>query len=126
MNRDDYANSRLNRTIAEESVTIVQGGHYPQLSAEAGATYQHSVPDIFSDATVYYAGLRLQVPIFEGGLMKAEVSEARSKVRQAELASDLLRKSIESDVHEAYVNCQDRCVGAGHGKAPDGLCERQL
>jgi outer membrane protein len=104
MNRDDYANSRLNRNIAEESVTIVQGGHYPQLSAEAGATYQDSRPATALDSTAYYAGLRLQVPIFEGGLMKAEVSEARSKVRQAELASDLLRQSIESDVHEAYVN----------------------
>ena len=38
--------------------------------------------------------------------MKAEVSEARSKARQAELASDFLRKSIESDVNEAYVNLQ--------------------
>jgi outer membrane protein len=105
-NRDDYANSRLNRNIAEENVTIVQGGHYPQLSAEAGATYQRSSPEIPLDATVYYAGLRLQVPIFEGGLMKAETSEARSKVRQAELASDLLRQSIESEVHEAYVNVE--------------------
>lgn len=106
MNRDDYANSRLNRNIAEENVTIVRGGHYPQLSAELGATYQHSVPDLVLDATVYYAGLRLQVPIFEGGLMKAETSEAKSKVRQAELASDLLRESIESEVHEAYVNVE--------------------
>jgi len=38
--------------------------------------------------------------------MKAEVSEARSKVRQAELSRDFLRKTIESDVHEAYVNLQ--------------------
>lgn len=106
MNRDDYANARLSRNIAEESVTIVKGGHYPQLSAEAGATYQRSSPEILLDATVYYAGLRLQVPIFEGGLMKAETSEARSKVRQAELASDLLRQSIESEVHEAYVNVE--------------------
>ena len=38
--------------------------------------------------------------------MRAEVSEARSRVRQAELSSDFLRKSIESDVEEAYVNMQ--------------------
>ena len=58
------------------------------------------------DATTYYGGLRLQIPIFEGGLMKAEVSEARSKVRQAELSTDFLRKSIESDVLEAYMDLQ--------------------
>ncbi len=105
-NRDDYKNARVNKSIAEENVTIVQGGHFPQLAAVAGAQYQDSRPAIFTDSTTYYAGLRLTVPIFEGGLMKSEVSEARSKVRQAELSGDLLRKSIKSDVLEAYVNLQ--------------------
>lgn len=104
--RDDYANSRVSKSIAEENVTIVQGAHYPQLYAVAGAQYQDSQPAVFTDATVYYAGVRLQVPLFEGGLMKAEVSEARSKVRQAELSTEYLRKSIESEVQEAYVNLQ--------------------
>ena len=105
-NRDDYLGSKMNVSIASENVTIVQGGHYPQLYAEAGMQYQDSRPALMTDATGYYGGLRLQIPIFEGGLMKAEVSEARSKARQAELASDFLRKSIESDVNEAYVNLQ--------------------
>ncbi len=106
INRDDYTNSKMNKSIAEENVTIVRGGHFPQLAAVAGAQYQDSRPAIFTDSTTYYAGLRLTIPIFEGGLMNAEVSEAKSKVRQAELSSDFLRKSIESDVHEAYVNLQ--------------------
>ncbi len=107
VNRVDYANSKINKSIAEENVTIVKGGHLPQFAAVAGAQYQDSRPAIFTDSTTYYAGLRLTIPIFEGGLMNAEVSEARSKVRQAELSSDFLRQSIESDVHEAYVNLQN-------------------
>jgi len=105
-NRDDYAASNQNKSIAAEHVTIVKGAHYPQLYAEAGLQYLGSQPDTPMDATTYYGGLRLQIPLFEGGLMKAEVSEARSKVRQAELSSDFLRKSIESDVLEAYMNIQ--------------------
>ncbi len=105
-NRDDYTNSKINKSIAEENVTIVRGGHLPQLAAVAGAQYQDSQPAIFTDSTTYYAGLRLTIPIFEGGLMNAETSEAKSKVRQAELSTDFLRQSIESDVHEAYVNLQ--------------------
>ncbi len=102
--RDDYASAQMNQHIAEENVTIVQGGHYPQLAAVAGVQYQDSHPAIFSDATTYYAGLRLTIPLFEGGLTKAEVSEARSKVRQAELSSDFLQQSIKTEVQEAYVN----------------------
>lgn len=104
--RKDFAGSKIDKVIAEEFVEIVRGGHYPQLSAVAGAQYQDSQPAVLTDATVYYGGLRLEIPIFEGGLMKAEVSEARSKVRQAELSSDLLRQTIESDVQEASVNLE--------------------
>jgi len=71
-----------------------------------GILYQDSRPAIITDETVYYAGIRLQVPIFEGGLMKAEVSSARSKLRQAEYATKLLGRNIETDVYEAYVNLQ--------------------
>jgi outer membrane protein len=104
--RDDYAGSKLSQSIATENVTIVKGAHHPQIYAEGGVTYQDSRPATALDATVYYGGLRLQIPIFEGGLMKAEVSEANSKVRQAQLATDYLRKSIESEVQEAYVNLE--------------------
>jgi outer membrane protein len=104
--RDDYAGAKLNQSIAAEYVMIVKGGHYPQLYAEAGVTYTDSRPATLLDATTYYGGLRLQIPFFEGGLMKAEVSDARSKQRQAELSTDALRQSIESEVHEAYVNLQ--------------------
>jgi outer membrane protein TolC len=104
--RDDYTSSKLNTQVAKENVTITEGGHYPQVYAEAGWRYQDSSPTTMMDATTYYGGVRLQIPIFEGGLMKAEVSEARSKQRQAELSAVLFRRNIENEVQEAYINCQ--------------------
>jgi outer membrane protein len=103
--RDDYASAKLNTQVAKEVVTITEGGHYPQVYAEAGARYQDSDPKTGLDATTYYGGVRLQIPIFEGGLMKAEVSEARSKQRQSELSAELLKRNIENEVQEAYINC---------------------
>ena len=105
-NRDDFTESKLNQNIAEENVTIVKGGHSAQIYAEAGATYQDSHPATGLDAKTYYGGLRLEIPLFEGGLEKAAVSEAKSKKRQAELSTEFLRRTIESDVNEAYVNLQ--------------------
>jgi outer membrane protein len=105
-NRDDYTNAQLNQKVTGEFVTITKGGHYPQLSAEAGVRYQNSSPETALDATTYYAGLRLQIPIFEGGLMQAEVAEAKSRLRQSEYASALLKRQIESEVHEAFINYQ--------------------
>jgi outer membrane protein TolC len=104
--RDDLASSKLNTQVAKEFVTITNGGHLPQVYAEAGMRYTDSSPTTFLDATTYYGGVRIQIPIFEGGLQKAEVSEARSKQRQAELSSVLLKRNIENEVQEAYINCQ--------------------
>jgi outer membrane protein len=104
--RDDYAGSRLGLKVAEENITIVKGAHFPQLSAVGGMQYTDSYPATGLDATVYYAGLRLQIPIFEGGLMRAEIAEAKSKFRQSELALNQLRRAIETDVYEAYINAQ--------------------
>lgn len=105
-NRPDFENSQLNQKVAEKNITIVRGGHYPQVYAEGGLQYQNSDPETAFDGTIYYGGFRLQIPIFEGGLMKAEISEARSKLRQAQLKVSLLERSIESQVHDAFINLQ--------------------
>jgi len=104
--RDDFAGARLNRKAAEQNITLVRGSHYPQVSAEGGVRYQDSRPAMITDETVYYGGIRLLVPIFEGGLMKAEVAEARSKLRQAEYATELLRRNIDTEVYEMSVNLE--------------------
>jgi outer membrane protein len=104
--RDDYMSSQLNKKVAKETVNITAGAHYPQVYAEGGLRYQDSSPQTMMDATTYYGGVRLMVPIFEGGLLKAEVAEARSKQRQAELSTELLKRTIMNDVAESYLNYQ--------------------
>jgi outer membrane protein len=104
--RPDYAASKQNMKVAEEFVTVVRGAHHPQVSAEAAMQYQNSHPETAFDGTIYYGAIRVQIPIFEGGLLKAETSEARSKVRQAEFKTSSLKRSIENEVHDAYINVQ--------------------
>ena len=105
-NRDDYVSSQMGQKVAKENVNIVAGAHYPQLHAEGGLKYVDSSPATMLDATTYYGGIFLEVPIFEGGLMRAEVAEAKSKERQAQLSTELLRRTIQNEVAEAYINYQ--------------------
>jgi outer membrane protein len=103
MHRDDYVSSRLGQKVAKENVAITAGSHYPQVYAAGGVRYQDSSPQTMMDATTYYGGVVLKVPIFEGGLMQAQVAEARSKERQAELSTELLKRTILNEVSEAYL-----------------------
>ena len=105
-NRDDYMSSKMFQKVAKENVNITAGAHYPQVYAEGGMRYTDSDPVTLMDATTVYGGIFLQVPIFEGGLMKAEVAESRSKQRQAELSTELLKRNIQNEVADAYINYQ--------------------
>lgn len=106
LNRRELKSAQLNAEVAKEFVTITRGSHYPQIYVEGGLRYQDSDPQTGLDATTYYGGVRIQIPVFEGGLMRSEVAEARSKMRQAEYASELLKRTIAGEVQEAYVNYQ--------------------
>jgi outer membrane protein TolC len=105
-NRDDLAYSELNRKVADENVILVKGAYYPQAYAEGALQYVDSHPATLTDGSTYYGGVRVEVPIFEGGRMRSELSEARSRRRQAELAVQYLQRAVETDVYEAYVNYQ--------------------
>ncbi len=105
-NRDDYAGIRLSREQAKDYVTVVEGAHYPQISAEGSISFLNSSPQTILDGTIYYGALKISVPLFEGGLMKAESAEARSKERQAELSEVLLRRTIVNEVHDAHLHLQ--------------------
>lgn len=105
-NREDYISAKLTRDIAEENITIVRGGHFPQLYAEGGLRYKNADPETIDAGTTYYGSVKLEVPIFEGGLMKHEVAEAKSKLRQAEFSTMLLQRSIEQEVYESYLDLQ--------------------
>lgn len=106
LKRDDYTSSKLFQQVAKENVNITAGAHYPQVYAEGGMRYMDSDPVTLMDATTYYGGIFLQVPIFEGGLMKAEVSESKSKQRQAELSTELMKRNIQNEVADAYIQFQ--------------------
>ncbi len=51
-----------------------------------------------------YAIASINFPIFEGGLRRAEVSEAKAKLRQAELQYEDTVKEVFIDVESAYHN----------------------
>ncbi|MBL0059906.1 MAG: TolC family protein [Elusimicrobia bacterium] len=46
--------------------------------------------------------LNLDVPLFQGGTVKARVADARSGLQQAQLSLDYLERQIQSDVKKAY------------------------
>lgn len=71
-------------------------------------------------------GLRLEVPIFDGGRTRSEFQIASSKLRQAEMRRDDLRAAVEKEVRLALENLaarRDQVIAAQKTLA---LAEREL
>ena len=100
--RPDYRQSILDERSTNEGITYAKGWFLPSLSLEGGYTWHEQHPKAFSYLRESYSGaVVISVPIFEGGLRYAELSEARSKHRETEQRRLALKRDIEVQVLEA-------------------------
>ncbi len=102
VNRLDYRQSILEKDALEAGVDYAKSGYYPSLRLEGAYSWKEQEPrtTFFQKESVYGAAV-LSFPIFEGGLRIAEVSEARSKVRDADFKRLALKRDIELQISEA-------------------------
>lgn len=103
--RSELKSLELQKKIAEEQVRFARGAYWPTLSVEGvylGMDQDPSSP--FLNKESVYGVLRLNVPFFEGGLRRAEVREAEARKRQSELLYEDLKKTVNIDVENAYLD----------------------
>ena len=75
----------------------------PTIKLRGAYSYRDQTPEatfLLNDSL--YGGVTINVPIFEGGLRRAELGEARSRLRAAELSRLNHRRDIELQVRSAY------------------------
>jgi outer membrane protein len=95
----------IGKNIAEHEVTYAKGSFLPTLSLEGVYSKKETDPSSPSDLEEsVYGAVKLNFPFFEGGLRRAEVLEAKAKLRQAEYNLSDLKKSINVDIENAYLN----------------------
>ncbi len=106
--RHDLIKKRLDEQIALENVRFTRGSFYPFLSFEAQYIQEDQSPSspFFTVTHDELAMLKLTLPLFEGGLTIAELREAQSKARQAELDHVLLREQIRLEIRQANFDIQ--------------------
>jgi outer membrane protein len=84
-------------------VKLERGNWYPQLEA-AGQYFQQKSG--FPANDWMSLTLILRVPIYDGGVTKANVAKAKEDLRLVELLDQTLRRTIEDQVDSAYIGYQ--------------------
>lgn len=93
----------LQKKIAEDQIKYIRGTYWPTVTIEGMYLRKHEDPaSAYLIKDSLYAGLKLEFPFYEGGLRKAEVSEAAAKARQAELLFSELKQNIDLEVMDAH------------------------
>ncbi|MEK6791940.1 MAG: TolC family protein [Deltaproteobacteria bacterium] len=101
-NRLDYRQSILEKDALEAGVDYAKSGYYPSLRLEGAYSWKEQDPrTTFFQKESIYGAVVLSFPIFEGGLRIAEVSEARSKFRDADFKRLALKRDMELQITEA-------------------------
>lgn len=100
--RPDYKQSLLDERAADEGISYAKGWFLPSLRLEGTYTLREQHPKSYTYQRESFSGaVVISLPIFEGGLRYAELSEARSKRREAQLRRLALKRDIQVQVIEA-------------------------
>lgn len=95
----------VQKHIAADRIRFMEGAYWPSVSVFGAYERSDQEPSGSSlNRESIYGGVALNFPFFDGGLKKADVSEARSRERQAALQIEDMKKEIDIEVRSAYLD----------------------
>jgi len=103
--RTELKSMEKQKIIADDQVRFYRSEYWPTVSIAGSYSKTEAEP---ADALVMSsedlsASLTVNLPLFDGGLKKAQVGEAFSKKRQADLAYRSTKKQIALEVEQSYL-----------------------
>ncbi len=103
--RPEIKAAKLSKEIARKNVDYALGSYFPVLTLSAAyQKFDQNPSNQLTNKESTYAIASINFPIFEGGLRKAELGQAKARLRQAELQYDDTVKEVFIDVESAYHN----------------------
>ncbi|MEW5795422.1 MAG: TolC family protein [Candidatus Zixiibacteriota bacterium] len=103
--RPEMREAEYTRDMRRKAIRIARADYWPSLSAVAGYDWQaqsdqYTLKENVSRA--FTAGLRLNIPIFQGGRTRGAVTQAIAEHNQALLEVQQTRDDIRLEVEQAY------------------------
>lgn len=104
--RSEIKSAELEKEIAGQQITYTKGSYWPDVSVQGVYNRLENDPTLapFEIKESVYGTIRIDYPFFEGGLRKAEVSQAKARFRQTDYKLEDANKSVSVEVENAYLN----------------------
>jgi outer membrane protein TolC len=102
--RSDFRAALNSLKSAQQQLSAIRGERYPVLAA--GGDYGVQGPNFGHLHGAFTFQAAVSVPIFTGGRIKGDITEAEALLRQRKAEAENLRGQIDYDVRTAYLNLQ--------------------
>lgn len=99
-NRPDLESEQLRIEGVKRALALAQKGMTPDLDASAG--YTLSGEDDPTEKKDWRVQLGVTIPLWDGGLTKAQTAQARAELTVAEAKQEALRRRVALSVQESY------------------------
>lgn len=109
--RPDIKSASERAAAADKSVSVALGAHFP--TADLVGNYYLKRPGFLSDIN-WDVGLRLTVPLFEGGSTQAGYREAVSKRKEADLELAKMRRAARQEIRSLHSQLLSRLDQLNH------------
>jgi outer membrane protein len=100
--RPEYKAVAKKKMIFEERIKIAQGKRLPDVYV--GGEYGGKAGDGLGFKENWYFGARLSIPVFDGGLISAEVNKERIELQKVLEEERSIKLAITREVRDAYLN----------------------
>ena len=105
--RADLKSYEMHTQMASRQVKYARGAFWPQVGLFAVYSGLDQSPETATlNKESVFAGVSLTFPFFEGGLRIAEYKEAQAKERQARLAYEDLKKTVDIELRADYLELE--------------------
>lgn len=103
--RPDYNAVSKKKKVVEEKVNFAQGKRLP--SVYLSSEYSERSGDSFEFKENWNLALRLSVPIFDGGLIRSEISKLKKEMEKVREEERSLRLDIIREIKDSYLNIEN-------------------
>ena len=108
-NRPEILGARASLAAAKKGIFIAEKSSLPSVNINAQASYTPNASGFSPQTTASQFGVSVAIPIFDGGVTKAEITQAHAEVDTARTALRQTIDSVNLNVRNAYLTLlQDR------------------